>query len=63
MVEMFVGLVSLAVIIGCSLDIGYTKGVMDGRKKTIERLFYGEKDFRNYLEYRRQQMGGGEDDR
>lgn len=61
--EALIGILALAVIIGCSMNIGYARGLLDGRKKTIERLFYGEKDFRNYLEYRRRQMGGGEGDR
>lgn len=53
MVEMFIGLFSLAVIIGCSMDIGYTKGTMDGRKDTIHQLFSGEADFKQYLTYRK----------
>ena len=53
MIEMLVGLFSLAVTIGCSMDIGYTKGTMDGRKDTIHQLFSGERDFKQYLSFRR----------
>lgn len=53
MIEMFIGLFSLAVIIGCSMHIGYTQGTMDGRKDTIQQLFSGEADFKQYLTYRK----------
>ena len=39
--------------------IGHEHGFVDGRKNTIHALFYGEKDFKRYLDYRRKRMGDG----
>ena len=36
-------------------DLGFT----NGRKDTIRQLFRGERDFQNYLAYRKRQMGDG----
>ena len=36
----------------------YRLGFMHGRRNTIHQLFAGEKDFKQYLTYRRQQMEG-----
>lgn len=41
--------------LGAGCAACYKVGFMHGRLDTIHRLFSGEKDFKQFLEYRRQQ--------
>lgn len=48
-----------ALLVICLLCFGissYKLGFIHGRHDTIHQLFSGEKDFKQYLVYRRQQM-------
>ena len=45
--------------VACLLCLGiasYRLGFINGRHDTIHQLFSGEKDFKQYLTYRKQQM-------
>lgn len=47
--------------IACLIGLGfasYRLGFHHGRHNAIHQLFAGEKDFKQYLTYRRQQMEG-----
>lgn len=59
MLEFGVCILVGCLLVGSSIELGYLNGFRDGRKKTIERLFYGEADFRCYLKYRREQLEDG----
>lgn len=56
MLEVLLNLLLTAVFVGCGYILGYESGCKEGRKYTIHQLFYGEKDFKRYLDYRRKQI-------
>lgn len=55
MARAFLIAVLLSALVYAIYDLGFT----NGRKDTIRQLFRGERDFQNYLAYRKRQMGDG----
>lgn len=55
MARAFLIAVLLSALVYAIYDLGFT----NGRKDTIRQLFMGERDFQNYLAYRKRQMGDG----
>lgn len=47
----------IAVLMAAMCYAIYDLGFTNGRKDTIRQLFMGEKDYQNYLAYRKRQMG------
>ena len=49
----------IAVLLSALVYAIYDLGFINGRKDTIRQLFMGERDFQNYLAYRKRQMEDG----
>ena len=56
MLEVLISIVCCVIFGACCYTIGHEHGFVEGRKYTIQQLFYGEKDFKRYLDYRRKQI-------
>ena len=49
----------IAILLAAMAYAFYDLGFINGRKDAIRQLFMGERDFQNYLAYRKRQMGDG----